>query len=260
MIRHLEALRLIRQTEPTRRKRVAFIAAVCRRLFPLLDRPYIAQSTKQLIDVMEEYTQNTKTADELDTACYKWRGLKLTGGTYFFKDTDPLTISFCQQFLTRNDEEHQKKLRTQDLPQEMKTRVHLGTQAIDNFACDFEFAKLRWREDDTEYIIRGCMAAALASGGIKGASELAHQCGILRDIFGDPPHKPQEFERAWRSSTVIALGQHMYESRDFSAMPILADALQDAGCENGDILNHCRDQEGVHVRGCWVVDLVLDKR
>jgi hypothetical protein len=42
-------------------------------------------------------------------------------------------------------------------------------------------------------------------------------------------------------------------------MPILADALQDAGCDNADILNHCRDANGVHVRGCWVVDLVLGK-
>jgi hypothetical protein len=51
----------------------------------------------------------------------------------------------------------------------------------------------------------------------------------------------------------------MYESRDFSAMPILADALQDAGCDNEDILNHCCDANATHVRGCWVVGLVLDK-
>ncbi|MDY3562094.1 hypothetical protein R5W23_003540 [Gemmata sp. JC673] len=50
----------------------------------------------------------------------------------------------------------------------------------------------------------------------------------------------------------------MYESRDFSAMPILADALQDAGCDRADILDHCRGP-GQHVRGCWVVDLVLNK-
>jgi hypothetical protein len=50
----------------------------------------------------------------------------------------------------------------------------------------------------------------------------------------------------------------MYDSRDFSVMPILADALQDAGCDNEDILSHCRG-DGPHVRGCWVVDLVLGK-
>ncbi|MDY3553595.1 hypothetical protein R5W24_002698 [Gemmata sp. JC717] len=41
-------------------------------------------------------------------------------------------------------------------------------------------------------------------------------------------------------------------------MPILADALQDAGCDNDDILNHCR-ADTVHARGCWVVDAVLGK-
>ena len=47
----------------------------------------------------------------------------------------------------------------------------------------------------------------------------------------------------------------MYDSRDFSGMPILADALQDAGCDNEDILSHCRDaNQAAQVRGCWVVD------
>jgi hypothetical protein len=50
----------------------------------------------------------------------------------------------------------------------------------------------------------------------------------------------------------------MYESRDFGAMPILADALQDAGCASDDVLSHCRGP-GPHVRGCWVVDLMLGK-
>jgi hypothetical protein len=51
----------------------------------------------------------------------------------------------------------------------------------------------------------------------------------------------------------------MYDSRDFSAMPILADALQDAGCDNTDILSHCRVEGWEHVRGCWVIDLLLGR-
>jgi hypothetical protein len=81
---------------------------------------------------------------------------------------------------------------------------------------------------------------------------------ILRDIFCNP-FRPVAFDPNWRTSTAVALARGMYESRDFGAMPILADALQDAGCENADILNHCRDAKHVHVRGCWVVDLVLGK-
>ncbi len=87
--------------------------------------------------------------------------------------------------------------------------------------------------------------------------EEAAQADLLRDIFGNP-FRPVAFSSAWRTPTVLALAAQVYESRDFSAMPILADALQDAGCDNADILDHCRGA-GAHVRGCWVVDLVLGK-
>jgi hypothetical protein len=79
----------------------------------------------------------------------------------------------------------------------------------------------------------------------------------VRDIFGNP-FRPATFSPSWRTDTAVSLARTMYESRDFSAMPILADALQDTGCDNDAILDHCRG-EGSHVRGCWVVDLVLGK-
>ncbi len=80
----------------------------------------------------------------------------------------------------------------------------------------------------------------------------------LRDIFGNP-FRLVSFSPGWRTSNVVSLAQSMYDSRDFAPMPLLADALQDAGCEHEDILAHCRDANGAHVRGCWVVDLVLEK-
>ncbi len=83
------------------------------------------------------------------------------------------------------------------------------------------------------------------------------QVALARDIFGNP-FRPVSFDNVWQTSSAVALAQRMYESRDFSLMPILADAMQDAGCEHPDILGHCRD-DGNHVRGCWVVDLVLAK-
>jgi hypothetical protein len=83
-------------------------------------------------------------------------------------------------------------------------------------------------------------------------------CQVFRDIFGNP-FRPVTLDTSWRTSTATTLASQMYESRDFGAMPILADALQDAGCTNADILDHCRDPKQAHVRGCWVVDLVLGK-
>jgi len=78
---------------------------------------------------------------------------------------------------------------------------------------------------------------------------------IARDAFAPPV----AFDPAWRTSDAVALARSMYDSRDFTAMPILADALQDAGCEDEQVLSHCRDANQVHVRGCWVCDLVLGR-
>ncbi|WP_439625131.1 hypothetical protein [Gemmata sp.] len=83
------------------------------------------------------------------------------------------------------------------------------------------------------------------------------QAAIIRDVVGNP-FRSVAFSPELRTSTVVAIAQQMYESRDFGAMPILADALQDAGCDSDDILTHCRGPVP-HVRGCWVVDLVLGK-
>jgi hypothetical protein len=96
-----------------------------------------------------------------------------------------------------------------------------------------------------------------AEPGVLKRQERLGQTQLLRDIFGNP-FRPITLDRVWLTSTVTALAVQMYESRDFGAMPILADALQDAGCDSEDVLNHCRGP-GPHVRGCWVVDLVLGK-
>jgi hypothetical protein len=84
----------------------------------------------------------------------------------------------------------------------------------------------------------------------------AASAALVRDIFGNP-FRPVAFDSAWRTDTAVTLARQMYDSRDFGALPILADALQDAGCDNDDVLTHCRAAGATHVRGCWVVDGVL---
>jgi len=86
----------------------------------------------------------------------------------------------------------------------------------------------------------------------------ATQSHYVRDIFPPPDYTPQ-FNPEWLTSTVIALAQNIDESGDFSIVPILADALQDAGCEDETLLQCCRAPGNVHVRGNWVVDLVLGR-
>jgi hypothetical protein len=82
----------------------------------------------------------------------------------------------------------------------------------------------------------------------------------LRDLFGNPFSSPSLDNAwlAWNGGTLPKLAQAIYDDRRFGDLPILADALEEAGCDNADVLSHCRS-EGPHVRGCWVVDLLLGK-
>ena len=91
-------------------------------------------------------------------------------------------------------------------------------------------------------------------------SERLAQACIVRDIFGNP-FCPVIVDPTWlarQEAAVARIAQTIYDERRFADMPILADALEEAGCTDADILNHCR-QPGEHVRGCWVVDLLLGK-
>jgi hypothetical protein len=90
------------------------------------------------------------------------------------------------------------------------------------------------------------------------AAERVAQCDMIRDIFGNP-FQSVTVESNWLTPTVVPLASDIYDQQVFDRMPLLADTLQAAGCDNADILNHCRDPKVTHVRGCWVVDLLLGK-
>ncbi|MBN9517066.1 hypothetical protein J0H58_00880 [bacterium] len=79
----------------------------------------------------------------------------------------------------------------------------------------------------------------------------------MRDIFGNP-FRPVMFLPEWRTEAVVALARGAYDDRAFERLPVLADALEDAGCSAGTVLAHCRNG-GPHYKGCWVVDGVLGK-
>jgi hypothetical protein len=88
-------------------------------------------------------------------------------------------------------------------------------------------------------------------------AEWAAHCDLLRDIFGNP-FRPLSLDPSWLTSSVVALAEGIYAERAFDRLPILADALQDAGCDNPEVLDHCREP-GPHVRGCFVVDLLTGR-
>jgi hypothetical protein len=103
-------------------------------------------------------------------------------------------------------------------------------------------------------------AAALAAK----AAERASQADLLRCVFGNP-FRPAIVSPACRTAQVVALAQAAYDNRtlpagvlDLARLAVLADALEEAGCNQTDLLAHLRGH-GPHVRGCWAVDLLLGR-
>jgi hypothetical protein len=95
---------------------------------------------------------------------------------------------------------------------------------------------------------------------VLGNDELPEQCRLLREVLGNP-FRSVSLKSAWltwNDGTIPKLAKAIYDKRAFDRLPILTDALEEAGCTNQDILTHCR-QPGEHVRGCWAVDLLLGK-
>jgi hypothetical protein len=80
---------------------------------------------------------------------------------------------------------------------------------------------------------------------------------MIRCAFGNP-YEPLRPDPKWLTDTVVGLAGGMYKSREFGAMPVLADALEEADCENAEVLAHCRGTVP-HARGCWVADALLGK-
>jgi hypothetical protein len=94
------------------------------------------------------------------------------------------------------------------------------------------------------------------------ARERMCQAALLRDLYGPLPFRGVRIDTswlAWGGATVRRLAEVIYQELRFEDLPVMADALLDAGCDNEELLAHCRSG-GVHVRGCWVLDALLGRR
>lgn len=151
-----------------------------------------------------------------------------------------------------------------------KTYRRANTFALELYQhFESERAMRRWSEatavlNATHVVTRNYHMSDYAADAAWHIHRAAHRnpnprlIALLHDIFGNP-FRPVALDPAWLTSDVLALARGIYADRAFDRMPILADALQDAGCNQDDVLTHCRDANAVHVRGCWVVDLLLGK-
>ncbi|MFO0885219.1 MAG: hypothetical protein U0894_13690, partial [Pirellulales bacterium] len=101
------------------------------------------------------------------------------------------------------------------------------------------------------YAIRG-----LADGGVM---ERKIQSQLLRCIAGPLPFRAVSINSAWATPAILSLAQSIDDSRDFHLLPQLGRAIQQAGCDDQAILEHCNDP-GMHVKGCWIIDSLLMKQ
>jgi hypothetical protein len=219
---HEDPLAMIRHVgrKASQRRRRLFAAACCRRIWHLLD-----STCRDAVVVAERFADGAATADELAAAqaSARARAEELLAGQ---RDDDGAWAgnALCSA----------------------KAGAGSGDGAVN--AAIITARAVRWAPPQTD-------TAGRAS---REAAERAAQCDVVRDIFGNP-FRRFTAKTAWLTSTVAAMTLEVYESQDFTPMPILADALQDAGCQDEQFLSHCRGA-GTHVRGCWVIDLLLAKK
>ena len=217
----------------TQRKLRLFACGCCRQIWSLLTDG----TSRKAVDIAELFADGICDAEEMDGADklrdnpamqeYDWAAR----AAY-----ETLSIDAClAAFSTSN-------LASQ--------AVQLPAWRRREYACEVkEFASMSVEDRHAILDSPALNAARIA--------ERERQAFLLRDIFGNP-FRPVSFLPEWRTSTVLSLAQGIYSDRAFDRMPILADALQDSGCDNEDILNHCRGP-GPHCRGCWVCDLCLNE-
>lgn len=229
-------LAFIREKASDRKLRL-FAVACCRRLWQLLDEDV----SRPAVDVIERFADGLATPNDLESA---QRAARSQG-----KDFEKICA------WRRNTRGPSPEADLYQSESEKAYLVSYACQKEDYLWWVLAFAtrcKLhvpvgirRDRDSHTEGLWDRLYAA--------GEAELAD---LLRDIFN--PFAPP-LERDWRTTTVLTLATGVYDEKAFERLPILADSLQDAGCDSVELLNHLR-QPGDHWRGCWALDLVLGKK
>jgi hypothetical protein len=129
-----------------------------------------------------------------------------------------------------------------------------------------------WLVEDTAYMVLGLLGETAwrriafwvdePLAGINAQREFEEAgvllCRFFRDTFGPLPFRPVALDPAWRTPNVVALARTVYADRAFDHLPVLGGALEETGCTDAGILSHLRGP-GPHVRGCWVLNLLLGK-
>jgi hypothetical protein len=205
--------------EPSPRKRRLLACASCRLIWPLL----ADNRLRRAVEVAEAFADGLASAEDLAQAREPAQALGLSEGEILGR--------------TRSD------MPEWAAPRDSWRAAHAAASAADE-----------------DFGVPGNACHYAAQDGKGRDTEDAGQADLVREILGNPLRQVAA-DPIWlhrNNGAVRKLAQAMYDERAFERMPILADALEDAGCFDEEILSHCRET-GAHVRGCWLLDLVLGK-
>ena len=225
------------------RKRGLFACACCRRVWPLLEK-----ANRTAIKVAEQFSDGEASEQERDSA-------KMTGWEASRKfRTSPFGVEGLIAYSTA--------FAMSDAAPSYAAGAALCAAGIDcssDVSQNYESIAAVCASGSTAYeaIRSGSVANKKSAWERVDQQERIAQSQLLRDIFGNL-FRSRSVEECWITPSVRSIAHFIYKGRAFDRLPILADALEEAGCTNADDLLHCR-QPGEHVRGCWVIDLVLGK-
>jgi hypothetical protein len=217
------------------RKARLFAVACCRRIWPLLTD----ERSRRAVEVAERYADGLASSEQLESARRAakepWMATNLTPEA-------PREALRAAVDVAYRDEA-------------------LGAPPHAAVAEVWEVARPQWAawvslEATAPYTAR---EAALQVHPYARRAAQAFQANVIRDLFGPLPFRPVALDPSWRTPEVVALATAVYDQRSFDRMPELAYALEEAGCDNEEVLSHLLQQGVVHVRGCWVIDLLLGK-
>ncbi len=214
-------LAFLQQNKASTRKVWLFACACCRGIWPL----FTDHRSQAAIEVAERYADGLVASDELKVASNHAREA-------VDHSEQARALSIMAHRLTHSE-----------------SKEHPWNAASNVFS---DFLDASWRLNRFQFTKR------LTNGQRR---EIFDVTARLRDVFGPLPFRTISMDRTvleWNDRIVHKIAQAIYEERDFTRLPILADALEDAGCDNEDILDHCRCP-GAHSRSCWCVDLILDQ-
>jgi hypothetical protein len=217
------------------RKLRLFACACCRRIWHLLTHPASVAD----VEISERYADGLIDAEELKRR--QWAN-EVESSFNGLTDDPPWHAPAVPAWLVRAD----------------RVAQGVAREAIDPVKTARGAAEAAAWEAAASHIAGQDYSAWKARVEAVRAGECAFQSEILRDLVGNP-FRPASRDRSWRTPKVFALARHAYDRRAFDCLPRLADALEEAGCTEEEVLSHCRGPGQFHVKGCWAVDLVLGK-